>query len=97
MPPLCSFTVERRLLTAVADKQCAGLQTLEMWEHYPPAVPFLNGRESQCSDRFHKPVLVGATPTPATYFKRSVSSFSKSTRLSSGRRREQSPHGPPFC
>jgi len=26
--------------TAVADKQCAGLQTLEMWGQYPPAVPF---------------------------------------------------------
>lgn len=24
------------------------------------------GRESQCSDRSHKPILVGATPTPAS-------------------------------
>jgi hypothetical protein len=30
---------------------------------------FLDRRESQCSDRFHKPVLVGATPTPASHFK----------------------------
>ena len=26
--------------TAVADKQCTGLQNPQMWEHYPPAVPF---------------------------------------------------------
>ena len=26
------------------------------------------GRESQCSDRSHKPVMVGATPTPASIF-----------------------------
>lgn len=27
---------------AVADKQCSGLQNREMWERYPPAVPFQN-------------------------------------------------------
>lgn len=29
---------------------------------------FINCRESQCSDGFHKPVLVGATPSPASNF-----------------------------